>query len=298
MTTPDSHAKALSRRQYNNITRAQMLALGFSKEAIRHRLAVGRLHVVFRGVYADGRQHDTREAVWMAAVLRCGRGTALSHDPAAAWWGFRELRGTRIEVTIPAHRQVKEATIRIHRSRTLEPQDVTTRAGIPVTTVVRTLIDIAPRLTPRQRERAVNEADRLDLIDPETLRQVLAADVRRLHGANVLRDSLDRRTFAKTRSDLERAFLRLVRAAGLPMPLTQQMVNGFEVDFYWPALGLVVECDGLRYHRTPAQQARDRLRDQAHIASGLIALRFTGEQVAHEPDHVISTLAAVARRVA
>ncbi len=167
-----------------------------------------------------------------------------------------------------------------------------------MTTPIRTLIDIAPRLTPRQRERAVNEADRLDLVDPEALREAIATDDRRLHGANVLRDSLDRRTFAWTRSDLERAFLKLVRAAGLPMPLTRQMVNGFEVDFYWPELGLVVECDGLRYHRTPAQQARDRIRDHAHALAEMIPLRFTGEQIAYERDYVIATLTGVARRAA
>ncbi len=102
MTTPNSHAKALSRRQHNNITRAQLLDLGFSKEAIRHKLATGRLHVVFSGVYAVGRPHDTREAVWMAAILRCGAGAALSNFAAAAHWGFRPLRGTLVEVTIPA----------------------------------------------------------------------------------------------------------------------------------------------------------------------------------------------------
>ena len=97
---------------------------------------------------------------------------------------------------------------------------------------------------------------------------------------------LDRRTFRLTDSELERRFLPLARAAGLPVPLTRQRVNGFEVDFFWPDLGLVVETDGLRYHRTPAQQARDRLRDQAHTAAGLTPLRFTHAQVRFEPGHV------------
>jgi very-short-patch-repair endonuclease len=74
-------------------------------------------------------------------------------------------------------------------------------------------------------------------------------------------------------------------------------LNGFKVDFYWPDLGLVVETDGLRYHRTPAQQARDRLRDQAHTAAGLTPLRFTHSQVAYERAHVRRTLAAVGARL-
>lgn len=88
----------------------------------------------------------------------------------------------------------------------------------------------------------------------------------------------------------------LVRRAGLPQPETGRCVNGFEVDFYWPDLALVVETDGLRYHRAPAQQARDRVRDQAHAAAGLTPLRFTRAQVRFEPAYVAVTLAAAARR--
>lgn len=117
-------------------------------------------------------------------------------------------------------------------------------------------------------------------------------------GVARLRQVLDRRTFRLTKEELERRFLPLARKAGLPVPLTGQWVNEFEVDFYWPDLGLVVETDGLRYHRTPAEQARDRLRDQAHTAAGLTQLRFTHEQVRYEPEHVMSVLRATAARIA
>jgi very-short-patch-repair endonuclease len=105
---------------------------------------------------------------------------------------------------------------------------------------------------------------------------------------------LDRDTFRLTDSPLELRFLRLVRKTGLPPPETQAWVNGFRVDFYWPRLGLIVETDGLRYHRTAAQQAKDRRRDQVHAAAGLRTLRFSAAQVRFEPDHVRETLAAVA----
>ena len=114
----------------------------------------------------------------------------------------------------------------------------------------------------------------------------------------MLRQILDRRTFRLTKEELERRFLPLTRKAGLPTPLTGQWVNEFEVDFYWPDLRLVVETDGLRYHRTPAEQARDRLRDQAHTAAGLTQLRFTHEQVRYEPGHVCSVLQATAAMIA
>jgi very-short-patch-repair endonuclease len=116
-------------------------------------------------------------------------------------------------------------------------------------------------------------------------------------GIAILREALDRRTFALTDSALERRFLPLARDAGLAQPQTGVRVNGFKVDFYWPDLGLVVETDGLRYHRTPAQQAADRRRDQVHTAAGLTTLRFTHAQVRYEPGFVRSTLAAIARRL-
>src|SRR5207245_6286281 len=156
--------------------------------------------------------------------------------------------------------------------------------------------DLANGLDPSRLERAVNEADRLDLISPEALR--LALDTYRGQpGVARLRELLDRRTFRLTDSELERLFLPLVTDAGLPTPLTRQHVNGFRVDFFWPDLGLVVETDGLRYHRTPAQQARDRLRDQAHLAAGFTPLRFTHAQVRFEAAYVRSTLLAVVRRL-
>ncbi len=177
-----------------------------------------------------------------------------------------------------------------------QSSDVTLHEGIPLTNVVLTLIDLACGLDPAQLERAVNEADRLDLIDPSTLRAALDAYAGR-PGVARLRELLDRRTFRLTDSDLERLFLPLVAQAGMPLPLTRQRLNGFRVDFFWPDLRLVVETDGLRYHRTPAQQARDQVRDQAHLAAGFTPLRFTHAQVRYEAEHVRSTLQAVARRL-
>jgi very-short-patch-repair endonuclease len=97
-----------------------------------------------------------------------------------------------------------------------------------------------------------------------------------------------------TDTELERRFVPLARKAGLPKPLTQQRLNGYRVDFYWPDLGLVVETDGLRYHRTPSKQTTDRRRDQAHTVAGLTPLRFTHAQVRYEPRHVKNMLAKVA----
>lgn len=279
------------------IARGQLLALGFSAKAIKHRVSVGRLHPIHRGVYSVGRPTVTGYGRWMAAVLACGDGTVLSHSSAAALWRIGFEQRSAIELSLPSQSHREVPGLQIHRRPSLQPRDTTTRHGIPVTTPIQTLIDLSLRLDRRGTERAVNEADKYDLVHPPGLRRAL--ELRRGEpGVARLRQILDRRTFRLTREELERRFLPLARRAGLPVPLTGQWINDFEVDFYWPDLGLVVETDGLRYHRTPAEQAKDRLRDQAHTASGLTQLRFTHEQVRYEPDHVRKILAQTASRLA
>jgi len=198
-------------------------------------------------------------------------------------------------VTVPPHIRRRRPGIRLHR-HLLAPDDRTERERIPVTAIHRTLVDLASVIDRRALEAAVNEADKLGLTDPESLRAALGRYAGN-HGVADLRQVLDRQTFALTDSELERRFLPIARRAGLPLPRTGERVNGFKVDFYWPELGLVVETDGLRYHRTPAAQARDRRRDQAHSAAGLTPLRFTHAQVRYEPRYVEATLAAIARRL-
>ena len=174
---------------------------------------------------------------------------------------------------------------------------MTVEFDIPATTPVQTLIDMSLRLDRSGIERMINEADKYNLTNPPALRKALGGRAGE-PGVASLRQILDRRTFRLTKEELERRFLPLAAKAGLPVPLTGEWVNEFEVDFFWPDLGLVVETDGLRYHRTPAEQARDRLRDQAHTAAGLIQLRFTHEQVRYEPEYVRGILAQTASRLA
>jgi len=197
-------------------------------------------------------------------------------------------------VSVPREVLRRHAGIVVHRRAAFE---VTTHDGIPVTTPVCTLIDVAATLSRESLEAAVNEADSLDLVNPEQLRAALEGIGPR-PGLAALRRMLDRLTFVLTDSGLERLFLPLARAAGLSRPQTGVWVNGFKVDFYWPDLGLVVETDSLRYHRTPARQARDRLRDQVHTAAGLTPLRFTHAQIRFERAHVTRTLVVVGGRLA
>jgi hypothetical protein len=170
---------------------------------------------------------------------------------------------------------------------------VSRHKGIPVTTPTRTLLDLATVISAIRLERAVNEADKRDLVSPEQLRAGLEA-FQGEPGIRALRALLDRDIFLLSDSDLEIRFRRIAESAGLSPPLTKTVVNGFEVDFFWPDPGLVVETDGLRYHRTPAAQARDHVRDQTHTAAGLATLRFTHRQVRYERTYVRDVLRATA----
>jgi very-short-patch-repair endonuclease/predicted transcriptional regulator of viral defense system len=286
---------AVAARQHGVITRRQLLDLGYDSHAIQYRIDRRRLHPVWRGVYAVGRPDLTREGRWIAAVLACGPGAVGSHTCAAAVWEVVTAVRGWIEVTVAARRRIERPGIRIHR-RDLKAVEITTQHGLPVTTPMVTLIDLGTCLERSELEGAINAADKRNLVDPKTLRSALDQYAGR-PGVAALREILDRHTFTLTDSELERRFLPIARAAGLEPPLTQQRVNGFRVDFYWPDLGLVVETDGLRYHRTPSEQARDRLRDQAHTARGLTPLRFTHAQIRYDPRYVRSVLEPTVTRL-
>jgi very-short-patch-repair endonuclease len=279
----------MARRQHGVVTRSDLEGLGFSEEAVEHRLATGRLHLVSPGVYAVGRPELTPRGRWMAAVLACGDDAVLSHRSAAELWGIGYEERNRIDVSIRRKSKITRKGVKVRARPSLDAKSVLVRFGIPVTHPVQTLIDLATELKIMRLERAVNEADKLDLVDPETLRKALDGYVG-MPGVKALRTMLDRHTFRLSDSDLEILFRPLALAGGFPLPLTKHRVLGYEVDFWFPDHGLVVETDGLRYHRTPSQQARMAKRDQKHTAAGLRVLRFTHWQIAHAPNEVTDVL--------
>jgi hypothetical protein len=198
---------ALVGRQHGLITKSQLLELGYSGYAIRHRLATGRLYLVQPGVYAVGRPALSQHGRWLAAVLTCGPQAVLSHEDAAALLGIRTMRaGHPVEVSVPIRFCPRRQGILVHRRAMLAPPEVTHHDGIPVTTPLVTLIDIAPGLGRDELEGAINEADKKDLTDPDELRSALD-ELKNRPGIVKLRQVLDRRTFTKTDSALERRFL-------------------------------------------------------------------------------------------
>jgi very-short-patch-repair endonuclease/predicted transcriptional regulator of viral defense system len=283
-------AWALAGKQHGIVTRRQLLALGFDARSIEHRVARGRLHLVMRGVYAVGWPRLSPKRRWMAAVLACGDEAMLSHRSAAALWQIETERNGLIDVSVRRRCELRRPGLRVRGRPTLAVEDMVSRGDIPVTAVARTLVDLGTELGPLQVERAVNNADKRDLIDSETLWSVIDRYAGE-PGVRLLRDLLERGTFRLSDSNLEILFRRIATARGLPPPLSKQLVNGFEVDFFWPNLGLVVETDGLRYHRTASTQVRDARRDRAHVLAGMSPLRFTHYEIKHEPERVRSELA-------
>lgn len=282
----------LAGRQHGVVARRQLLALGFNAREIEHRVARRRLHPLMRGVYAVGWPKSTRERRWMASVLACGEGALLSHRSAAALWEIGTERGV-VDVSVMRRAELKRDGLRVRGRPSLTTERVTSRDSIPVTTPVQTLIDLSTELAPIGVERAVNEADKRDLIDPETLRAELDRHIGE-PGVKALRALLDRRTFRLSDSDLEVLFRPIAMEAGLPPPITKETVNGFEVDFFFPDLGLVIETDGLRYHRTPSTQTRDARCDRVHTLAGMTPLRFTHYEVKYESTRVRSELRRIA----
>jgi hypothetical protein len=231
----------------------------------------------------------TQKRRWMAAVLAGGDGAALSHRSAGALWEIGAEQPGRIDVSVRRRCELRRPGLRVRGRPALAPGDIWFRDDIPVTSPARTLVDMATELDRVAVERTVNDADKRDLIDPDALRTALDRYAGE-PGVRVLRELLDRLTFRLSDSDLEIFFRPIAAAAKLPPPLSKQFVNGFEVDFFWPDLGLVVETDGLRYHRTPSAQARDALRDRTHVIAGMSPLRFTHYEIRYERRKVRSAL--------
>lgn len=273
--------------------RRQLLKLGLSPGVIDNRIKTGWL----RHVYFVGHGPPSRYALDLAAVLACGPSAVLSHASAAALWKLvpYPARPRAIEVTVAVGHSDHKPGIRVHRTRDLDPSEIRTRHGIPVTSPTRTLLDLAATASPRELEQAVAEGLRNGLTTRRELNAVLARH-RGRRGAGSLRRLVERdRDPALIRSRAEERFLALVRAAKLPAPEVNAKVAGFEVDFLWRDARLVVEIDGYRFHSQRTDFERDRRRDAELAARGFRVIRITWRQLVDEP---AATLARVAQALA
>ncbi|MGH2980118.1 MAG: DUF559 domain-containing protein [Solirubrobacterales bacterium] len=277
----------LAARQHGVVARAQLVAAGASESAIRHRVARKRLHPVHRNVYAAGHPLLLPLARYMAAVLACGEGAVLSHRSAAELWGLLAAGSTSIEVTTPCLGMRPKPGIAVRRSRCLHRDQTTACETIPCTTPARTLVDLAGVEPPRRLRRALEQSLVLRLFDLRAIDLALERSAGR-RGTGTLRrllaDVYDEPPV--TRSELERRFLELVREAKLPHPVVNGLVEGYEVDFHWPARRLVVETDGRAAHGHALAFHRDRRRDLDLESAGWRVLRVTWHQVVEKPQRL------------
>ncbi len=286
----------LAEAQHGVVARRQLLAAGIGSSTIGDWARDRRLIRVHRGVYAVGHDALTPNGRRMAAVLACGPGAVLSHRTAAGIWGLRPDHRTRWDVTVPRGGGRRRRAFDVHQHR-LDPRDITRVAEVPVTTIARTLLDLAEVVPRDHLDRAIERAEQLRRFDARALAELLARSPGR-HGCAPLRTALsafDPRRL-RTRSDFERAILPALARAGIPDPLVNEPVAGYDVDLLWPHERVVIELDSRTFHDTAVAFERDRIRDADLQALGYAVLRVTARRFEDEPSWVVARIAALLAR--
>jgi hypothetical protein len=276
-------------RQLGYVTRAQLLALGLTASAIRHLIANGLLIPVHSGVYAVSYVNATPVARACAAVLACGDKALLSHGSAASLWGFYKYWDQPFEVTVPSLR--KRPGIKVHRSRTLTGPDFDCQLGIPVTSPARTALDIAPRLNDKRLTRVVNDGRHARLLHLVDLADVVNRNPKH-QPQNGLGGSSTRRRRPRARPS-KTTSSRSPSATGLPAPVTNTYLFGYEIDVLYSAERVIVELDGYEFHSDRTTFGRDRKRDAVMLAADYQTVRITGEQMENDGEHEALLLMAI-----
>lgn len=271
----------LAEHQHGIVERHQLVASGLSTTTIDRYVAAGRLHRVYPGVYAVGHRHLSRQGWWIAAVLSGGPGAVLSHRPAGAAWNLRGWNG-KAAITVPRWRP-GPGGIEIHSS-SLPSDEVTTLDGITVTSMPRTLLDLATVLGRHDLARAVEEAEFQQLSDPLSLPALLERH-RGQRGAGNLRGVLQAAGYGKgvTKFPLEELFVRFLSEHRLPHPeLNASLQIGdrfYELDCLWRAERVIVELHSATFHGTTPAVTRDAGRDRRLLLAGYRVIHVTSAQL-------------------
>lgn len=275
------------RRPHGIVTRKQLLAAGLSPDQVRRLLSEGLLNREYRGVYRLG--PPSPEARYLAAVRACGDGAILSGRAAAHLLGLTKGQPPPPEVTAPAERRVPG--LKTRRPRRLDPPDATTCSGIPVTTVPRTIVDLAAELPFDDLARLCHEAGVRYRTRPRQVKAVLAR-IPNARGAGRLEPILtgDSRV---TLSRLEDRFQELLEEADLPLPVTNKPAGAHRVDCRWPEVRLTVELDSYTFHHSRHAWEQDRRREREARARGDEFRRYTWGDVYEEPQPMLADLRRV-----
>jgi hypothetical protein len=265
---------SLAGRQHGVVSKRQLLELGFTRDAVRRRVERKQLLRLHDGVFAVGHAALTADSRRLAAVMACGPKALLSHRAAASAQGLLSS-SPQFEVTVPRGTRPKPGIV-VHRSRLIHPEDRAVLRGIPVTSVARTLVDLADVLSEERLARAVHEAEVGRQFDLSAIERVVGRLPGRTGRHRLLRVLVAYRPDPHfTRSRAERRFLALCECHGLPPPQTNLSIAGHEVDAYWPDVRIAVEIDGAEAHHTRRAFHEDRARDRALAAESIHVVRVT-----------------------
>jgi hypothetical protein len=296
MERVDQAIAVLAAEQHGVIGATQLQTLGLSPRAIRHRVAAGRLHRAFPGAYAVGHPQLPVDGRRLAAVLACGEGAVLNRRSAAAAWGLLNGDGRRFDVVAPGRsggRVADSRGIALRRTRRLAPEDVTTLRGVPVTTVARTLLDLAGCTPVGTLQHTVHEAEVLRLLDVDAVLATIDRNPGR-RGTRALRRALGVSAPDPVNGVFATRFLRLCARHGLPAPRLGVHVDGgdrlYEVDALFATQRVIVELDGRAVHATARNFQTDRRRDSVLAACGYQTLRYTWRRIHDEPAAVAAEL--------
>jgi very-short-patch-repair endonuclease len=280
--------------QNGRVSRRQLLAAGISDGAIRRRIKRSWLFPRHPGVYAVGHLAPVAFGRETDALLSFRDGAVLSHHTAASLWGLRMAEvsdADPVDVLVPAAWTSRRDGVRLHRSRSLDDRDTCLRYGLPLTSPARLLLDLAPEVSDRRLELALDQLIVARLVRLADIGELLGRVQRHPGRGKLALLAKHQHGPMLTRSEAEERMLALLRAAQLPEPLVNARLLGYEVDFYWRAERFVLEVDGFRFHSTRRAFEHDRRKDAALRAAGIDVMRGTWRQLEQEPYAVVARVA-------
>lgn len=280
----------LAARQYGIVTREQLAEIGYTDHMVDHALRTGRLQAWHRNVFAVGHGGLSAHGLCKAAVMFRGEGALISFQSAIWLWGLEKKLEIPVNVSV-RWRGHCQSSIGLHHCPALREEDFAMTERLPVTSVARTLLDYASTAKQYRLEFAIDRADRLDLLDPAAVDRILD-DVRGHRGRGPLAKALTiYRESGFTRSGGKKRLLAALADAGVPRPVVNNFIEGYELDFYWEQERFAVELDSWEHHRSRRSFEEDRLRQENLAMAGIETIRITGTRLKHEPEQIARRIA-------
>lgn len=295
MNHKESLLSAIARDQFGVFTLPQFLACGFARSTISRRASSGVYDRLYPGVYGVAGSQDSWHRQVVAAVLSVRGIAAVSHQSAAYLWGMTSRCPSTIEVTSRRYRRVRRGAFTVHESKDIVTSDVVQVDGIPVTSAVRTVVDLGASAPLWMVERCLDSGLRQDLFTAWQVRCFIARVAKPgRNGVGTIRPLVEERLewASITDSDLEDLLRSVIKSTGCPMPEPQHKLfraDGSFIgryDFAYPQKMSILEADSLGWHMDPVSFERDRQKQNEAHALGWTVYRITWRQLINDPESV------------